>query len=197
MSRPTGWCVALVLAAGAGVTAPIGAQNAVGVAGVLSNQDSNTLRQRNAFGLGVSYTYDALGFSLLGRPARVKVLGAIDFEILNGERRPGKCLDPNSITQETHFYSNRGTDEFVDPRTAEAPPPTKLFGGLFAVVDVWRFRVGFSPITGHFGENDESTSWMVGFAMTPVSWIMLELPEHGGFRLRIEGSIWADPLSTF
>lgn len=194
MSRFAPWYLALGLAAL--VTAPAFAQNAVGLSGVISNQDGNSLRQQNAFGLGASVTFDVFGLVILGRPVRFKAYGALDYELINGTLNQGKCRDV-TITGDKHFYSECGGHTYVDPTKAEAPIPTRFFWGAFAVLDVWRFRVGYAPRTRHFNGSDQSTAWLAGFALTPVSWVMVELPEHGGFRLRIEGSIWADPLSTF
>ena len=173
---------------------PPAAQNAVGLDGVISAQRGNSLRQENAFGLGLTYTWDIV--ALVPGFMHFKLYGGADLEIVTGELNEGVTRPRHPVTGDYNFYK-AGDDFWIDPTKAEAPPSLRLFWSVYPVLDIRRIRLGYTPFTQHVDWSDRQGSFLVGFAMTPVSWIMWERPVHGGWRIRIEGSIWANPLATF
>jgi hypothetical protein len=154
----------------------------IGIDGVISN------RAENAMGGGLTFAYVDSAFTgtLWGQKLAAKAMMLADLEIVMGALEPDVCRIPDS-SGAVYYYRYCSTGEAIDYTLAEDSAPTRGYLAAYLLLDYWRARFGFGGAM-HPRAGDFVLSGLVGFAASPNSWFMLELPgmPFHDWRLRIE-----------
>lgn len=111
---------------------PASAQGVIGFDGILSN------RKENAFGMGLSLVSGPLLSGAIGNTIwAVKLLGAVDLEVVTGElSRDDICRPVDPKTGGFHYYRDCNTGAAIPPSIAEASAPIRSYLAGYGVLDI-------------------------------------------------------------